>query len=366
MRRRDFLKNIGLGAVAIITGPGLLKGKSARRPNFIYILADDLEYGDVNLGLDELDVFKNPYIKTPNLARLARQSVVFTHHYAAWPVCPPSGAGLLNGGRPGRRNINLWIDDKSDNGKMLLSGRKITIAEALKESGYTTAVIGKWHRNGELPGTIKGFSSKTTTEAAIDWLKKKRDKRRPFFLYLPYEAVGEEIVKRPENNNMYYTGSHKKDKYYTNVTDFDAQIGRVLDTLDTLRLADNTAVFFSSAKPATPATSISASGGAKVLDEYWGCPRSYGTACPLHGQKRQLSEGEICVPGMIRWPGHIKPGVSDLPNSTLDIMPTICELAGVQPSQDGALDGVSLAGHLLEGKEVQRKVPPSMKTLASE
>jgi len=361
MRRRDFLKNIGLGAVAIIAGRGLLKVKSAGRPNFIYILVDNLGYGDVRLGLDELDFFKNPYIKTPNLAGLARQSVVFTHHYAARPGCPPGygsaslsppakpaypesttgrplaergrrdelpGAGFLNSRREGRRNINLWIDDKSDNGKILLSGRGITIIEALKKSGYTTVVIDKWHRNY---ADRKKKENLSITEAAIDWLKNKRDKRRPFFLYLPYEAAGEEIVKRAEHNNMYYTSSHNKDKYCTNVTDFDAQIGRVLDTLDTLRLTGNTVVFFSGAKPAM---SIPASGEPQVLDEYWGCPRSYGTACPLHGHKRQLSKEEIRVPAMIRWPGHIKPGVSDVPNSTLDIMLTICELAGVQPSKD--------------------------------
>jgi len=140
---------------------------------------------------------------------------------------------------------------------------------------------------------------------------------------------------------MYYTSSHNKDKYCTNVTDFDAQIGRVLDTLDTLRLAGNTVVFFSGAKPAVsipasgePAYPESTAGRPQILDEYWGCPRSYGTACPLHGDKRQLSKEEIRVPAMIRWPGHIKPGVSDLPNSTLDIILTICELAGVQPSKD--------------------------------
>ena len=403
MKRRDFLKKIAFGAAAITLAPKLLQGQSAEKLNFIYILADDLGYGDVNLGLDELDVFKNPHVRTPNLARLAGESIVFTHHYASSPVCSPSRAGLLTGRTPTRCNINLWISDLTDNDKMFLSGGEITIAEVLKKAGYTTAVIGKWHLNGadwekkenwtgwtgsfpnqqgfdyamvskenphetrklrrnsqedpgdffldtesvhgEPLGTIKGFSSQIITDTAIDWLKYKRDKSKPFFLYLPYDAVHEKIVNPVEYNSLYNTGDYKKDKYYANVTYLDAQIGRVLDALDALRLTHNTVVFFSS------------DNGPEVLDSYRGSPRSYGTACPLHGQKKQLFEGGIRVPGMVRWPGHIKHRVSQLPNSNLDVMPTTCELAGVQPPKDRPLDGTSIVGHLLEDKQVQRRVP---------
>ena len=400
MKRRQFIKNMGTCSATMLFAPQLLRTKTVEKPNFIYILVDDLGYGDVNLNIDGLDVFKNPYVKTPNLARLAKQSKVFTHHYAASPVCSPSRAGLLTGRTPTRCNINLWINDRDDNDKMFLSGKEITIPEQLKAANYESAIIGKWHLNGadwnkkenwigwtgsfpkqqgfdyafvskenphettklwhnsqENPGdffdgdgnslgTVEGFSSQIITDKAIDWIRNKRNSEKPFFLYLPYDAVHEKVMNPVEYNNMYNTGDYKKDKYYANITYLDAQIGRLLDYLDTHRLTENTVVFFSS------------DNGPEILDVYWGAIRSYGTSAPLNGQKRQLLEGGIRVPGMVRWPGKIEPGVSTLPNSTLDVMPTLCNLAGINAPKDRAIDGASLVPHLLENKEdIKREKP---------
>lgn len=374
-----------------------------RMPNIIYILVDDFGYGDINLQLDTLDVFSNPHVKTPNLARLARQSRVFTHHYASAPVCSPSRAGLLTGRTPTRMNIMRWINDKSDDEKMLMIGREVTIAELLRQRGYQTAVFGKWHLNGadwtvednwtgwtgsfphqqgfdyamvtkENPhetirmnintqhnpgdfyldtdeahgkplGILPGFSGQIITDSAMYWVKNKRDQQRPYFLYLPYDAVHEQVESPVAYTNLYNTGNAYKDRYYANITYLDAQIGRLMDFIYSRREEDNTIIFFSS------------DNGPEVLASYWLAIRSYGTSAPLFGQKKHLFEGGIRVPGMVRWTGKINPGISDLPNSTLDVLPTLCDMVGLQPPPDRSIDGSSILPHLLHDEEVQRETP---------
>ena len=372
-------------------------------PNIIYILVDDFGYGDINLQLDTLDVFNNPHVKTPNLAQLAQESLVFTHHYASAPVCSPSRAGLLTGRTPTRTNIMQWINDRTDNETVFLSGKEITVAELLQGKGYETAVFGKWHLNGadwtlkenwtgwtgsfphqqgfdyamvtkENPhettemnintqqdpgdfywdtdqvhgqplGKIKGYSGQIITDSAIHWVSHHHDPQKPYFLYLPYDAVHEQVESPVAYNNLYNTGNAFKDRYYANITYLDAQIGRLLDFIFSTREEENTLVFFSS------------DNGPEHLESYWLAKRSYGTSAPLFGQKKHLFEGGIRVPGMVRWPGKIAPGISNLPNSTLDVLPTLCDVMDIMPPQDRAIDGASLVPHLLYGKEIQREKP---------
>jgi arylsulfatase A len=373
---------------------------AASKPNIIYILVDDLGYGDVNLNHPDLpDRFRHPEIRTPNLARLASEGVVFTDHYAAAPTCSPSRAGLLTGRTPMRSNIHLWINDRADNDKMFLRGWEVTIPELLKKAGYTAAVFGKWHLNGadwEKPeswtgwtgsfplqqgfdraivskedphltrsldqntqhrpgdffdgngrpmGVIPGWTSQIITDYAIEWVREKVDQQRPFFLYLPYDAVHEKVDNPEQWNAQYNTGVKNKDRYYANVSFLDHQIGRLLDELDALGIGQDTIVFFSS------------DNGPEVLREYWGTYRSYGISYPLRGHKRQLYEGGIRVPGMVRWRGRIGPRVSRAPNSTLDVLPTLCEIAGVPLPDDRQYDGVSLVGHLLRNEPIERRCP---------
>lgn len=369
------------------------------RPNVIFILVDDLGYGDVNLGLAEGEEFRNPYVQTPNLAKLASESLVFRHHYAASPVCSPSRAGLLTGRTPTRHNINLYIRDNRDDDLIFLPGREITIAEVLQSAGYQTAVFGKWHLNGadwERPeswtgwtgsfpkqqgfeagivskenphftrllktntqkhpgdffsvdgeplGPIKGYTSDIITDATVDWLKKQRDASRPFFLYLPYDAVHIRVSAADKYVSQYNTGNARKDAYYANITHLDAAIGRLLSALDSMDLADNTLLFFSS------------DNGPDVLKKWEATYYCYGTSYPLQGQKYQLYEGGIRVPGMVRWPGKVAPGVSDEPNSTLDILPTFCELVGRSLLADRVLDGVSILKHLTGETPIKRNKP---------
>ncbi|MFH5882764.1 sulfatase [Halalkalibaculum sp. DA3122] len=376
--------------------------------NIIYILVDDLGYGDLNLELEGVDQFSNPYIKTPNLSRFAKEALVFTRHYAADPTCSPSRAGLLTGKTPTRHNINRWINDLEEDDQYFLSGKEVTIAELLKQNGYQTAIFGKWHLNGadwtepenwtgwtgsfpnqqgfdyafvskENPhrtaslqtnamrnpgdfylsneevtgkhlGVIQGYSSQIITDRAIDWLQHKRNPDKPFFLYLPYDAVHEKVQNPPAFNALYNTGNVPKNKYYANVTYLDHHIGRILDFLDQQwevedTILENTIIFFSS------------DNGPEVRDVYWGAHRSYGTSYPLFGQKRQLYEGGIRVPGMVRWPGKIKPGITSEPNSTVDVLPTVAELTGTEIPENLDLDGESLVPLLLKNEKIERDKP---------
>ena len=368
------------------------------RPNIIYILVDDLGYGDVNFDIEEIDVFKNPNIKTPNLASLASQGLVFTHHYSASPVCSPSRAGLLTGRVPTRCNINTWIRDIDFDGEEYLRDEEVTIAEKCLEAGYVTAIFGKWHLNcadwsdkknwnakngtfpnqqgfqygmvskenphltvhmhsnsqknpgdyysvnGEPMGTIKGYTSSIITDSALAFLHKSK-RNHPFFLYLPYDAPHERIYNPDKFDAMYHTGDPNKDAYYANVAYLDHQIGRLLSGLKDMSLEKNTIVFFSS------------DNGPEVLRRHYLTWRSYGTSYPLNGQKRTVWEGGIRVPGIVRWPGRIKPAVSSAPNSTLDIMPTLCELIGVKPPSERQLDGSSMVDLMLNGNSIKREKP---------
>lgn len=375
-------------------GPG-----AGQPPNVVVILVDDLGYGDINLCLPGIREFNNSHIKTPHLSRLAQESLVFRHHYAAAPVCSPSRAGLLTGRTPTRCNIDLYISDLRDNNKRFLAGPEITLAEVAQQGGMDTAIFGKWHLNGadwnkpenwtgwtgsfpgqqgfehgmitkENPhvtrqlrvntqrhpgdyftvqgrplGTLKGYSSDLITETALKWLRQRTRPERPFFLYLPYDAVHIRISSPDRFEVMYNTGNANRDCYYANITHLDDAIGAFLKGLDDLGLTDNTLVYFSS------------DNGPDVLRKWHGTTKCYGTSYPLHGHKYQLEEGGLRVPGMVRWPGRIQPGISEQPNSTLDFFPTLCELLGLPLPQDRSLDGVSLLPLLLHGRSLEREKP---------
>ena len=368
-------------------------------PNILYILVDDLGYGDIDLKMRQLDRFNNPNVFTPSLARLAKESLVFTDHYAASPVCSPSRAGLLSGRTPSRSNIHLYINDLRDNEKSFLHGKEITLAELLKARGYQTAIFGKWHLNGadwEVPenwtgwtgsfpkqqgfdhgiaskedphftrklrvntqkhpgdfftidgqalGPIKGYSSDIISEHAIRWIQQQKAVDSPFFAFLSYDAVHIRIAAADKYEALYHTGNARKDAYYANITHLDAAIGAVLDALKESGQEENTLLFFSS------------DNGPDVLGGWDATYFCYGTSYPLMGEKYQLYEGGIRVPGMVRWPGHIRPGVSDEPNSTLDVWPTLAELTGADMPKDRVIDGESIVPLLLKNESISRKKP---------
>lgn len=358
--------------VLFLWGAALVSAAPAR-PNFVIILTDDLGYGD-------LGCYGNPVIRTPHLDQLAQQGLRLTSFYSAAPVCSPSRAALLTGRIPQREGLFDWIPNDAP---IYLRRNAPTIATRLRDRGYATALVGKWHLNGKLDGSqptpgdhgfdywfatggypmpsqrnpenfyraegpvgkLNGYSSTLIVDDAIDWLQ-KRDKAKPFFLFVSHHAPHEEVASAEKYVQMYANGIEpNRALYYANVTEMDAETGRLLKALDAAGVSDNTFLLFTS------------DNGPEVLNRAPYTPRSYGSAGNLRGMKLDLYEGGIRVPAMLRWPGVIKPGTtSDAVISMLDVMPTICELAGVKLPAKRTLDGQSLH-RFLRGGKFQRKQP---------
>lgn len=345
------------------------------RPNFLVILCDDLGYGD-------LECFGHPSIKTPNLNQLAADGVRFTSCYSAAPVCSSSRAGLVTGQTPTQIGIYDWIPSGSP---MHVSAKEYTIPKLLKTAGYQTGLFGKWHcngkfnspeqpqpndlgfdywfatqnnaspshenpknfvRNGEKVGPTEGFSCQVVADEAINWLKNIRNPKQPFFALVTFHEPHEPIAS-PADLIETYPDAKKKGEalFYANVTNMDKAVGRLMKALDDLKLRDNTLVVFTS------------DNGPETLNRYPNAWRSHGSPGPLRGMKLHIYEGGIRVPGIARYPGHLKAGtVSDVPVCSLDLLPTFCEMAGVKIPKDATLDGTSLVG-LCEGKPIVRSEP---------
>ncbi|HAV65479.1 MAG TPA: arylsulfatase [Verrucomicrobiales bacterium] len=334
-------------------------------PNFIFISIDDLGYAD-------LGSFGSTINRTPNLDRMAREGLKLTSFYAA-PVCSPSRAALLTGSYPKRAlPIPHVLFPEYDHG---LSPDEVTIAEVLKEKGYRTAIIGKWHLGDqpELLPTRQGFDYwfglpysndmgpaedgvksdlgkplpavkpgarqqpplpllrnekilkrvlpddqqalvELLTEESVNFLKSARD--QPFFLYLPHAAV-----HFPLYPGKKFAGRSPQGIYSDWVEEVDWSVGRVLDTVRELGLESRTLVIFTSDN-----------GGTRR-----------GTNNPLRGFKGSTWEGGMRVPTIAWWPGHIPAGTSsDAISGMIDILPTFAALAGAPLPAGRKLDGANL------------------------
>ena len=358
------------------------------RPNVVIILCDDLGYGD-------LGVHGHPHIRTERLDRLAAEGVRFTSFLSAAPVCSPSRVGLLTGRSPNRAGVYDWIppakaDAPRKDGRHLVHLRagEVTLPGLLRDAGYATCMVGKWHgnsrfndpvqpqpdaagfdhwfatsnnaqpshqdpanfvRNGGAVGKLEGTSCQLVVDEAVGWLRDLRQRRpdQPFFLYVPFHEPHEPVASPPELVERYLPVAETREQaeYFANVHNLDLATGRLLDELDALGLADDTLVIFSS------------DNGPETLRRYRGAERSYGIPGPLRGMKLWTTEGGFRVAGLARWPGVIPPGlVSDEVVSALDLMPTICNLAGVRLPEGHALDGTDARLALL-GRPLRREKP---------
>jgi arylsulfatase A len=345
-----------------------------RPPNIVILLADDLGYGD-------LGCYGHPTIKSPHLDKLAAEGVRFTDYYAAAPVCSPSRAGLLTGRTPYRCGIYDWIPQGSP---MHLRRSEVTIATLLRNAGYATCFAGKWHcnglfnspeqpqpgehgfdhwmatqnnagpshlnprnfvRNGKPLGEQTGSSCALIVSEAVTWLR-GRDPKRPFCLFAWFHNTHEPVASSPPFVRQYSdVQPAERGIYYANVTEMDHEIGRLLATLDELGLRDSTFVFFTS------------DNGPETLNRYRGAERSHGSPGPFRGMKLHLYEGGIRVPGILRWPGKARPGtVSSAPIVNLDMLPTLCEAAGIPVPRNRAIDGASMLP-VLRGESMVRDRP---------
>lgn len=376
--RKSFLKLAGVGALGLnLAGWGCSVTGRRRPPNFIFILVDDLGWADVG-------AFGSSLYETPNINRLIAQGMRFNQAYAACPVCSPTRAAVLTGKYPARLNLTDWIPGHFQSWHPLLPPQfnqelplqEKTITEVLKEKGYRSASVGKWHLGREafypeqqgfdinIAGTHRGqppsyyypyknprwtiptlpdngnegeYLTDRLTAEALGFIRDNQ--AEPFFLYLPYFAVHTPIQGRSDLVRKY----EAKDKpaegqnnpgYAAMVTAVDEGVGRIMAALDRLNLAKDTVIFFTS--------------------DNGGLTRVTSNA-PLRNGKGSMYEGGIRVPLAVRWPGVVAGGSSsEVPVSSQDYLPTIAELAGIRIPEDHILDGVSLAGVLRQDSTPDR------------
>jgi arylsulfatase A len=358
-----------LAAVALF---GSAPGQQAAKPNIVVLLCDDLGYGD-------LGCFGHPRIKTPEIDRLARDGLRLTCLYAGAPVCSPSRAALFCGQNPNRLGIRDWIDQGSG---VFLPRSTVTVAQRLKAAGYTTCLSGKWHllsrwsgseptpgdfgfdhwfatqnntkhqdptnfvRNGKPVGPLKGHASQLVVDEAIGFMDKAGGS--PFAVFVTFHAPHEQI-ETPAAYSSMYADIHDPTirDYYGSVSLLDHEVGRLLAALDARGLRERTLVLFTS------------DNGPEGLRRYATAIHSHGSAGPLRGMKLSMYEGGLRVPGIVRWPGRIKPKTESAePVAFYDILPTLCAVAGVAPPSGSPLDGVNVLP-ILEGRSqsVERRVP---------
>ena len=378
------MKRFGIvcGALALF-GPARLQAAAAPpSPNIIFVMADDLGYGD-------LGCYGQTRFTTPNIDRLAAEGVRFTQAYSGSAVCAPSRCALMTGFHTGhgyiRRNHEV-----NGAGSIPLRARDLTVAEVVRRAGYATGAFGKWGLGGV--GTTghpnaQGFdewfgyldqvhahfhytdhlfrdsrrvelerdqySHDLIVEQAFDFVR--RNAARPFFLYLsltiphaslevPADSLAKYLGRFPETP---FAGPHfspqptPRAAFAAMIDRFDGSVGRLLRLLAELAIDERTIVFLTSDNGPHRA------GG--------GDPDFFRSSGPLRGIKRDLYEGGIRVPMLVRWPGRIAPGtVRDRPWAFWDFLPTAAALAGL-PAPTG-IDGVSIVPTLLG----QNQAEPSL------
>lgn len=339
---------------------------AASKPNIIFILADDLGYTDVAC-------FGSKYYETPNIDRLAGQGMKLTNHHHC-QNCQPTRAALMSGqygprtgvytvGGIGRFEWETRPLRPVDNVTELPLDRTI-LPQALKATGYATGMFGKWHLGEDKdhhPGS-RGFDEaivsmgrhfdfntnpKTPypkgtyladflTDKAVDFIQRRKD--APFFLYLPHFGVHsphqakEDLIAKFKDKPP--VGGHKNPAYAAMIASVDESVGRVMKTLDDLKLSDNTVLIFSS------------DNGGVGGYEREGIKKAGDITdnAPLRSGKGSLYEGGTRVPFIARWPGVIKAGTTcDTPTIHVDVFPTFLELAGGSAPANQVLDGESFA-----------------------
>jgi arylsulfatase A len=327
------------------------------QPNVVILLADDLGYKDVGC-------YGGP-VQTPAIDQLAKDGVRFTDFYSGCAVCSPSRATLLTGRHHIRTGVYSWIHDDGQNSHLLLSER--TIAEILKDRGYSTAHIGKWHlglptknrskptpshhgfdywfttwnnaspshknpnnfiRNGQAVGPLEGYSCQLVADEAIDWLDNHRHPKAPFFLNLWFHEPHAPIAAPDEIVSTYGELKDKAAIYSGTIDNTDRAISRIVEKLQTMGVRENTLIIY-------------ASDNGSYRDDRVG---------NLRGKKGSNWDGGIRVPGIFSWPALIpKNRVEKQPAGLVDVLPTLCGLLNLELPQDRMIDGSDLSS-LLRGK----------------
>jgi arylsulfatase A-like enzyme len=346
---------LSAGAILLaLFSPQNASAQTPRRPNIVYILADDL-------GWTDLGCQGSKYYETPHIDRLAKQGMRFTSYYNS-QNCAPTRAALMSGQyapRTGVFTVGSLERGQAGDRKMIVPVNqtqlpldRVTVAQSLKDAGYATALFGKWHLgNGDkyhparrgfdeaIVSMGKHFDFDTNpnvevkagtyladflTDLALRFIEKNKD--RPFFLYLPHFGVHSPFQAKKERIAKFAgkppAAGHANPTYAAMIASVDESVGRVLAKLEELGLADNTIVIFSSDN-----------GGVHTVT----------SNAPLRGGKGMLYEGGLRVPFIVRWPGKTPPlSTCPQPAVHVDLFPTLLEVAGAKAPRQ-TLDGVSLA-----------------------
>ncbi|MDP1591030.1 MAG: sulfatase-like hydrolase/transferase [Prosthecobacter sp.] len=343
----------------------------AARPNFVFIIADDLGWADV--------AFHGGNAPTPHLGRLAKEGVQLTQHYVA-PVCSPTRTGLMTGRCWSRFNVTTPQNNRA------LRWDTVTLPKALKSVGYDTAISGKWHLGskpewgpnhfgfdhsyGSLAGGVgpwdhrykKGEFSETwhrneklltetghvtdlITQEACTWLAQRKD--APFFLYVPFTAVHLPVKEPQEWLDKVPAGitGDVPRHYAACIMHLDDAVGKIVAALEKSGRRENTLLIFTSDNGGSWSEN---NGQAYPADDYPTGPLPANNQ-PLRDQKGSVYEGGTRAPCIASWPGRLKAGKHDPPVQITDWMPTFCALAKFKPETDLKWDGVNLWPQLAEG-----------------
>jgi arylsulfatase A len=392
MNRRKFIKTAGVCLAAISVGQ-LFGATDAKKPNIIIINVDDL-------GWTDLACFGSKYYETPNIDALCARGMKFTQAYAACAVCSPTRAAIMTGRYPARIGVTDWIhflDFKGDKTNLNQKGptayiggknkpllcppnpfwmdlSEVTIAEVLKDNGYSTCHIGKWHlgpdawypdkqgfdtniggcdhgqppsyfdpyhRNAERPNipTLKPrkegeYLTDREADEAVGFITQHKDK--PFFLHMAHYAVHTPIQGKKDLVSKYTNkakSNQKNAKYAAMIESVDNAVGKIVKTLDQIKLTKRTIIIFTSDN-----------GGLSHVT----------SNLPLRAGKGHPYEGGIRIPQIICWPGMVKPGtVCSTPVISVDLFPTIAAAAGAKlPNR--IIDGKSLMPLLRQSAPLKR------------
>ena len=401
--RRDFLKMSGLFTAAVAVGgcsnSALFARESKNRPNIILCMCDDLGWGDVGYH------GTNSPVKTPHLDAMAANGLQFSRFYSGAPVCSPTRGSAITGRHPYRYGIFFANVGHMKSGE-------VSLAEALKNQGYTTGHFGKWHlgtltktiKDGHRGGrpendehysppwkngfdecfsteqavptwnpmenqphrtrfwtgpnqfvpvddeSLKGDDSRVIMDRAIPFIQDAVVKEKPFFTVIWFHTPHSPVVAGAKYKAMYSQYDDNKQHYYGCITAMDEQLGRLREALKAAGVADNTMLWFCSDNG--PA---GAGGGTKQSPG----GRQQGSPGPFRGRKGSLYEGGVRVPGLLEWPSKIKEArvIRNFPCNTSDYFPTVMDALSFKiKGQPEPIDGVSLIP-LIEGKMSRRPIP---------